>query len=121
MTIVRINVLLAACALSCSGLSTQRGAPPSAGQSAKGEILLVVGYLPGPGILDRGDAAIKGHLEHQGYIVTVKGGFDAQTADAQGKLLVIVSSTIDSDSVGKKFRDVTVPVIDDEHAIFDDM
>ena len=85
------------------------------------ELLFVVGYLPGPGILDRGDVAIKKHLEDRGFAITLKSGTDSRTADAEGKVLVIVSSTIDSDSVGTKFRDVAVPVIDSEHAIFDDM
>src|SRR5437867_2027410 len=113
-------MILVMLAISCSPQSTPSNSPPvnqadTAAAAAKKEILLVVGYLPGPGILDRGDVAIKDHLEGQGYVVTLKSGTNSQTADAQGKVLVIVSSTIDSDSVGKKFRDVAVPVIDSEH------
>ena len=127
MTLIRWSVILVGMlALSCSPRSTQREPEPSSKidnpvQSAKKQILFVVGYLPGPGILDPGDVAIKGRLEGQGYALTVKSGAESKTVDAEGKALVIVSSTIDSDSVGTKFRDVTVPVIDDEHAVFDDM
>jgi hypothetical protein len=126
MTMIRWGMILGILALACSPRSTQRDPPPSNRadapvQPGKLEILFVVGYLPGPGILDRGDVAIKRRLEGRGYAVTVKSGPESQTADAEGKALVIISSTIDSESVGKKFRDVTVPVIDNEHAVFDDM
>ena len=42
----------------------------------------------------------------------------ATAADATGKALVIISSTVSAGTVGTKFRDVAVPVITWETALY---
>jgi hypothetical protein len=51
----------------------------------------------------------------------VKDAPSSTTADATGKTLVVVSSTITSTDVNTKFRTVTVPVVTWESGIFDDL
>ena len=70
--------------------------------------------------LNASDAAIKQRLEALGYTVTLKDQASATTADASGKTLVLVSSTVSSQSINTKFRDVTVPVITWEASLYDD-
>jgi uncharacterized repeat protein (TIGR02543 family) len=56
-----------------------------------------------------------------GYSVTVVDDGDVQASDADGKLLILISSTVSSNSVGNIFRDTAVPVILWENALLDDM
>jgi hypothetical protein len=44
----------------------------------------------------------------------------SNATNASGKVLVLTSSTVGSTALGAKFRDVTVPVINWEHAVQDD-
>jgi regulation of enolase protein 1 (concanavalin A-like superfamily) len=71
--------------------------------------------------LGTGDTAIRNRLDSLGYNVTVKDAPSSTTADATGKTLVVVSSTITSTDVNTKFRTVTVPVVTWESGIFDDL
>ncbi len=68
-----------------------------------------------------GDAAVKSRLESLGYAVTLRGQDEIDVADAEGKALVVISSTLQSTSVGATFRDVEVPVLLWEAFILDDM
>jgi hypothetical protein len=79
--------------------------------------LLVVGNTT----LGAGDNAVKNRLTQLGFTVTVKAASAATSADATGQTVVLVSSTVASGDVAAKFRDVTVPVVAWENAIFDDM
>jgi hypothetical protein len=67
------------------------------------------------------EAAIKNRLEQAGYSVTVKAASASTSADANGKALVLVSSTVSSGAVAAKFRDVATPVIVWEPFVYDDM
>ena len=82
-----------------------------------GTILFVVGSTT----LTPADAAIKARLEAKGYNVLVKSATSSQTSDANGTILVIISSTVTSSNVNTKFRDVAVPVITWDMALYDDM
>jgi hypothetical protein len=79
--------------------------------------LLVVGSAT----LNTGDAAVKSRLEGLGYAVTLMTGVAAVAVDASSKDVVVISSTVNSTDVNTKFRDVSVPVITWESALFDDM
>jgi hypothetical protein len=81
------------------------------------QILLVVGSTT----LGAGDTAAQNRLTSLGYAVTAKAASSAVTADATGKALVVVSSTVTSSTVAAKYRDVKVPVLAWESAILDDM
>ncbi len=78
-------------------------------------------FVVGNPVLNVGDAAVKSRLEASGYIVTVVDDGASSTSNAEGKDLVVVSSTCTSTSVNKKFKDVAVPVITWESEIYDDM
>ena len=71
--------------------------------------------------LNSSDAAIKARLEALGYVVTVKAGSAATTADATGKAVVVISSTVTPTSVGTKFRIVAVPVVLWESGLYTNM
>lgn len=79
--------------------------------------LLVVGDTT----LSSADTALKSRLEQLGYQVTVAKDSDTSAAQANGKNLVFVSSTVASASVNTKFRAVPVPVLSAEPYIYDDM
>ncbi len=81
------------------------------------DALMVVGTTT----LSEGDAAVKLRLEALGYTVTLKDGASAAGADAAGKEVVYIAQSVDSNNVTTKFRDVTVPVIVTEPALFKDM
>lgn len=79
--------------------------------------LLVVGSTT----LSASDAAIKARLEALGFAVTVRDAVSAATSDASGKALVFISESVLSTNVNTKFKDVNIPVVVSEYAIFDDM
>ena len=81
------------------------------------QILFVVGNTS----LNAGDAAAKSRLEALGHTVTTVGDVASQSSDANGKDLVVISSTTLSSNVNTKFRDVAVPVLVWESFLFDDM
>ncbi len=78
-------------------------------------------FVVGNPTLDPGDAAVKAHLAALGFSVTTRAAAAASSADATGMSLVVISSTVTSSEVNAKFRDVVVPVVTWENAIFDDM
>lgn len=77
--------------------------------------------VAGSTTLNSSDAAIKARMEALNNVVTVKDAASVTTADANGKALVVISSTVTPASVGTKFRTVTVPVITWESGLFFNM
>ncbi|MDQ1639864.1 MAG: hypothetical protein QOF62_3203 [Pyrinomonadaceae bacterium] len=77
--------------------------------------------VAGSTTLNTSDAAIKARLEALNYVVTVKDGTSVTTADATGKAVVVISSTVTPASVGTKFRAVNVPVVTWESGLFTNM
>ncbi|MBI2948022.1 MAG: DNRLRE domain-containing protein [Verrucomicrobia bacterium] len=67
------------------------------------------------------DTAIVKRLESQGWQVRVVGDAPSTTADAAGKNLIIISSTVGSGSVARKFTAVEVAVINWEEALQDEL
>ncbi len=65
--------------------------------------------------------AVRTRLQGLGYVVTAVGDAASTTADAAGKQVVVISSTVSSGNVGTKFRSVTIPVLTWEHALWDDL
>ena len=80
-------------------------------------VLFVVGDAAS---LVAADTAISNRLQINGYTVQVVSDEVATAANATGKALVLTSSTVGSTTLGAKFRDVAVPVINWEHAVQDD-
>ncbi|HYF63315.1 MAG TPA: hypothetical protein VD886_10910 [Herpetosiphonaceae bacterium] len=86
-------------------------------QQTTPSILFVVGGSV-PLTSGSGDAFIETTLLGMNYSVVVKNQSSAVTADATGKALVIISSTVSAGTVGTKFRDIAVPVITWETALY---
>lgn len=86
-------------------------------QGLSGSVLLVTASTT----LNASDTAVRNRLQTLGFTVQVKAAPSTVTADANGKALVVVSSTVTSGDVGSKFKSVTVPVFTWESAIYDDM
>ena len=73
--------------------------------------------------LGAGDAAIRTRLQNLGFTVTVIAASKATavtTAQADGKSLVLISSTVTPANVANKFRHVAVPVVVWEFDLLDD-
>ena len=77
--------------------------------------------VAGSTTLNSSDAAIKARLEALNFVVTVKAASSAVTADATGKAVVVISSTVTPTAVGTKFRSVAVPVVTWESGLFTNM
>ncbi|HEX8723264.1 MAG TPA: Ig-like domain-containing protein [Pyrinomonadaceae bacterium] len=71
--------------------------------------------------LGGGDSVVKTRLQSLGYTVTVKDAASSAAADANGKSLVVISSSVAPASVGTKFRTVAVPVVTWESGLFANM
>jgi hypothetical protein len=83
-------------------------------------VLLVVGGTSTTPLVPA-DAALKARLEALGCSVVVKLASTTQTSDANGKSLVIVTSTVSSEQITNRFADVVVPVMVLLPGIFDNM
>jgi Subtilase family len=77
--------------------------------------------VTGSTTLSSGDQIMNDRLWVLGYSVTVKSGPVATSADATGKDLVVISSTVNPTDVNTKFKTVTTPVMTWEAQLFDDM
>lgn len=78
-------------------------------------------FVAGSTTLNSTETAVKTRLEALFHTVTVKSAAAAVTADATGKTLVIISSTVTPTTVGTKFRTVAVPVLTWESGIYNNM
>ncbi len=79
-------------------------------------------FAVGSSNLGTGDSAVKTRLESLGYTVTVQVANNGLlTSQADGKAVVVISSTVNDGNVTNKFRHVAVPVVAWEPLVFDDM
>jgi N-acetylneuraminic acid mutarotase len=92
---------------------TATGTPTSGSKTA----LFVVSGTSATGA----DATVLSRLQSLGFTVTVKSQSAAVTADATGKSIVVISSSVSATAVGNKFTNVTVPVLTWEYALYDDL
>ncbi|MBI5916085.1 MAG: HYR domain-containing protein [Bacteroidetes bacterium] len=81
------------------------------------DVLFVVGNTT----LNTGDTWVKNRLQTLGYTVTLKSATACGSEDANGKGLVVISSTVNSGDIGTKFTNVTVPVVTWESYLLDDL
>jgi hypothetical protein len=86
-------------------------------RSPPGAALLVVGDLD----LSRNDVQLLDALGRMGFALTLKLDVDSTTADAADKEVIIISGSTWPDDVGTKFRDVPVPVVVFDQAMFPTM
>lgn len=85
--------------------------------NGKLKALFVVGHHR----LASSDRVIKSNLESRGFTVFVKKDKYAQTEDADGKDLIVISETAHSTRVNTKFSFEAVPIICLEPRLFDDL
>lgn len=78
-------------------------------------------FVVGNTNLSSGDAAVKNRLQGLGITVTVKDDAALSSADANGKGLVVVSSSCYSGDVNTKLTNVAVPVLCYESWLLDDL
>jgi hypothetical protein len=78
-------------------------------------------FVVGSTNLGASDAAVKNRLQSLGYTVYLKDDGSCTTNDANDKGLILISSTVNSDYVNTKYRNVNVPVILWESFLMDDM
>jgi glucose/arabinose dehydrogenase len=71
--------------------------------------------------LDSADAAVEARLQRAGYAPVIRTAAASRAADATGRALVVVSSSVASPDVGAKFRATKTPVLSCEAYVFDDM
>lgn len=71
--------------------------------------------------LSAADTVLKNRLKQLGLTVVVKADETTSSADAVGKALVVISSTVDPLQVRNKFQATTTPVVTWESQIYDDM
>jgi hypothetical protein len=80
-------------------------------------VLLVTGSAT----LNAAEAALRTRLVNTGHSVVVRTGTASTTADASGKALVLLSSTVTAADVNTKYRTVVNPVLAWEPLLFDDL
>ena len=78
-------------------------------------------FVVGATTLNNGDSAVLQRLTRLNFAVTVKLARTVTAADAQGKALVVISSTVLSTDVNTMFRSVAVPVFTWEQNLMDDL
>lgn len=71
--------------------------------------------------LSAADTLLRNRLQTLGLNVVVKAASATVAADANGKILVVISSTVAPADVGSKFRNTTTAVVTWESQIYDDM
>lgn len=78
-------------------------------------------YVVGNATLTTADEAVYDLLVGMGVTVTLVSGATSASSNATGKDLVIISASVASADVNTKFKTVTVPVLNYEPSIMDDM
>ncbi len=71
--------------------------------------------------LNSSESAISNRLATNGFVVSVKSGSSVTTGDADGKSLVLISSSVASNDVNSKFARVIAPVMVWRRDLFDFM
>jgi uncharacterized repeat protein (TIGR01451 family) len=98
-----------------------RGATTTSTADITVKVFIPALFVTGSTTLSASDNAVKNQLTALGYVVTVKDGASATSADATGKAVVVISSTVTPTSVSTKFRSVAVPVVLWESGLYADM
>jgi len=68
-----------------------------------------------------GDVAVSNRLAQLGFVVTRITDTASQTSDANGKDLIVVSSSVGSGNIATKFTASAVPLVNAESAIYDEL
>jgi len=110
-----VELVAAAFALAALGFFLLRESGTSS-STVGAELLFVVGQVP----LDSGDARVQEHLK-KNYHLAVRSAHDVKADEARGRVLVLISSTVDERELEGMFREVPVPVLTWEPRLFHDL
>ncbi len=77
--------------------------------------------IAGGTTLGAADEAVRGRLEGAGYAPVVKAPRATTAADADGKAVLVISSTIPDAALGTRFRNSIAPIVTWETHLFDDL
>jgi hypothetical protein len=108
-----------------AGMSTSAGTAGSAGMAGSGGVsgvgrhLLMVGLSTGKP--SAGDTIMINRLQGRGFEVMLVADTQVTAAAADGKDLILISSSEESGNLGTKLRDVTLPILCMEDGSFADM
>ncbi|MBL7664500.1 MAG: tandem-95 repeat protein [Bacteriovoracaceae bacterium] len=83
-----------------------------------GKLLFIVAD---PNALNAGDTQIKARMLSLGFEVTMKDDNLTATADANGKDLIVISSSSASANINTKYTNVAVPIMTWERFLYDDL
>jgi hypothetical protein len=86
-------------------------------EACNSDVLFVVGNTN----LNNGDAWVKSRLQQLGYNVQLKDDNYVSADHANGKGLVVISSTCNSANIGSKFTNTSVPILTWEPFLYDDL
>lgn len=78
-------------------------------------------FIVGSTNLNASETALKNRLEIRGYVVTVKAATNSTSADANGKTVVLISSSAPAANVTNRFTGSTTPVVVWQKDLFDDL
>ena len=78
-------------------------------------------FVVGNQNLDVDDQAVMQRLRELGHSVTLASGAVVSQTDAQGMDLIVISSSVTSSDINSTFRDIRIPLLTWENAIFDDL
>lgn len=67
--------------------------------------------ITGSASLSAADAAVRGRLEEKGFVPVVEAARTASAADALGKAVVVISSTVGAEPVGPRLRGSIAPIV----------
>jgi gametolysin peptidase M11 len=105
----------------CSLLACGQDAGEQLGESPSALLSGTALFVANTTVLSSADNQLRNRLETMGLQVVVKSAASAVSADANGKALVVISSTVSPASVNTKFRTVAVPVLTWESELYDDL
>lgn len=81
----------------------------------------VAAFLVGNTPLSPADELVAARLGRLGYMVVLRGADEPPDAKVRGARLIVISATVASMGVAREYRDLEVPMLVNESALFDDL
>jgi len=101
-----------------TAIATDNNGATTTSSSVSIKVMSPALFVVGSTTLSTSDSVVKARLEALNYVVTVKAASAAVTADANGKALIVISSTVTPSAVGTKFRTVAVPLVTWDNGLY---
>jgi hypothetical protein len=104
---------------SCAPATGCSFAVPSGGESCAPEAALLV--VKTTAVLLSSDVLLRDRLQGLGFSVSTVGQGTAQTADADGKKLIVISGSVDPEVIAARFTAAPVPLLSLDRSSWDDL